>query len=630
MNRVVGCLLAYDDNDDRIVECLSTCIKRELFDEYIVCVYRGFQEIKSEVKITYLFSNWKSELECREKCFSIFDDSKTFLFFFTTDHCLDEKPIPKGDCLRINYDYGTHLITNFNCLRSSIRWTLEGEIYTQVVIKDENVQDGNFVVTVKENLPQLECRRRIISRFQTPTSKFYLAKFLNSDRRDLALPLWNECIQNPNKDHAYLSHIELATEARKDKRWDDVLNNLVSGYRLCPDRPEIFVGLGYYFQENHEDSLAWLMTDIGKKKIGKWGFMINPSFVENEFDKIISISGYYLSEIKPEAEKTIQKLLYKSPVPTNKQLIYYNLQYYAKLLSSIITPLRTKLLLLDHIYHPCNPSCFNHQGKLYVNVRLVNYTQTGARNYVISDENNIVRTENMLSVLDWNLNCESSKLMSCQDEILSKLYPGSVRGFEDLRLIYFKDGNYVFSCTCKQIDEKEICRIVVLYLDKDLKIQKIVPLNGPDLTKHEKNWTFYHTGTDTYCLYDISTIYKVNLETGEMVLFKQNKFPVGIDLSDCRGGALLHMKNNQFLFLSHEIGTDDGNRIYYHRLILLDENFSFLKLSSLFIFKKVSVEFGSGLALNDDESVLAITYGFNDAEAHVELYPFVEMMKLLN
>ncbi|MGH7890358.1 MAG: hypothetical protein ACRENF_07390, partial [Thermodesulfobacteriota bacterium] len=190
----------------------------------------------------------------------------------------------------------------------------------------------------------------------------------------------------------------------------------------------------------------------------------------------------------------------------------------------------------------------------------------------------------------------------------------NVEGLEDCRLV--SDG--WFTCTTFDTNPAGRPQITACHMDSHGEVEKLVPLLGPDPNRCEKNWLPFMKDGQLHLIYscDPFILYRPDLETGvcETVL----EYKPFLDFSSFRGSAAPLPFDDGYLMLVHEVVVQpDYTRVYLHRFVFLDQDFTITKLSSPFTFRHQGVEYCCGMAINHTETELILTTGIEDREAYL-------------
>ena len=155
-----------------------------------------------------------------------------------------------------------------------------------------------------------------------------------------------------------------------------------------------------------------------------------------------------------------------------------------------------------------------------------------------------------------------------------------------------------------------------------IDVEKLIPLNGPNPDRCEKNWLPFIKDGQFHMIYsfDPFVIYKPDLDTGTGII-KQNLFMRFIhsdkhDLSRFSGSAPPIEFDDGYLVIVHET-IDDGQRTYLHRFLTFDKNFAIQKISKPFIFLHKGIEYTCGMTIDHSKDNLIIPIGIEDREAYL-------------
>jgi len=316
-----------------------------------------------------------------------------------------------------------------------------------------------------------------------------------------------------------------------------------------------------------------------------------------ELRRILSIGSYYTGNHEEGLEQA-EFLHFCKESPYRLALAHNNIFYAKKLnLSSKI-----ELKIDSEIYHPMNPSVYKYGDKIYVTVRMVNYTIDKAGVNRMDDGSGIYKTRNyLLTYADKFVLCE--KPVKLQDKGSNET---KVQGIEDIRLYQVTD-DVIFGYGTRWDCGTKQAGIYRLEWNKAGKLLKQTLLS--DGTKCEKNWLpFLDEGVLKH-IYSHSP-FILSSENGVLINQKQE-----LDLSHFRGGASPIWFKDRWLWVIHEVFTTPGQtkRKYFHRWVWSDKSFKNICFSKPFILESHQVEFIAGLAKIDND--LLISYGIEDKEA---------------
>jgi hypothetical protein len=170
-----------------------------------------------------------------------------------------------------------------------------------------------------------------------------------------------------------------------------------------------------------------------------------------------------------------------------------------------------------------------------------------------------------------------------------------------------------------------MAEVVLLELD-GAQITSARVLDGPAPGRHEKNWMPFVSDARLHLVYSCgpTVVYECDPTTGELREAARHEAPAFAD--SLRGGSAGVRVEGGWLFVVHE-AFDDGRRTYLQRLILLDDDLRLAAASAPFRFGDAPIEMCLGLASAGDHFIL--TYGENDASAHLTVCPADALLALL-
>lgn len=280
-----------------------------------------------------------------------------------------------------------------------------------------------------------------------------------------------------------------------------------------------------------------------------------------------------------------------------------------------------------------NPSIYNDNGKLILNMRTTNYIlyhsekklfqhQWGPLVYIHPENDLRLRTENYFCEL--NGSDLSIKNYQWVDTKLHDKEPlWEFVGLEDARLVRWDGKLYMTGVrrdtTTNGQGRMELCEIDVQKdAVKEITRFRIPPPQNPD-SYCEKNWMPFIDLPYHYVKWCNPTeIVKVDPVSGTCETVYLGKYMPFF--RDFRGGSQVIPFDDGYLALVHEVnlfndevGRKDGN--YYHRFLYWDKNFNLTKYSDDFTFMGGSIEFAVGMCKFDND--ILISFGFLDNASYV-------------
>jgi hypothetical protein len=281
-----------------------------------------------------------------------------------------------------------------------------------------------------------------------------------------------------------------------------------------------------------------------------------------------------------------------------------------------------------------NPSIYNDNGKLLLNLRNINYTLYHSEKKKFEHHWGplvYIHPENDIRLRTWNYMCEVDDNMRIKkySKIDTSKFPDKELwefvGLEDARIVRWDEKLYICGVR-RDLDEVGTGRMELSEIEitesgvKEIN-QYRIPTPGNNDSYCEKNWMPILDMPFHFVKWTNGTeVVKYNIDTGktEQVSVTQWKELGCIDL---RGGSQVIRMNDQYRFaLNHETylfkseqGRKDGK--YRHRFIVWDDNWNIVKVSKQFSFLNADVEFAVGMCEYKNDYL--ITFGFQDNAAYL-------------
>jgi hypothetical protein len=281
-----------------------------------------------------------------------------------------------------------------------------------------------------------------------------------------------------------------------------------------------------------------------------------------------------------------------------------------------------------------NPSIYNRNGKILINIRQVNYTfyhsekklfqhPFGPLTYLHPENDMHLRTWNWYGELDDDLNI--TKLHKIDTTNFPEQEKWDFVGLEDARLIDWGDGKLYTTGVRRDLKPNgegrmELCEIVEDgAVIKEVSRFRIPPPNDPD-SFCEKNWM--PIDDMPYCFVkwcnpvEIVKVDPVEKTSETVFLGKPIYLP-----NDQRGGSqVIRLDENHRITMTHEVAlfhSEVGRKdaIYRHRFLIWDNDWNLVKYTPDFSILDGDVEFSVGMCMQGDDVLL--TFGFQDNAAFV-------------
>jgi len=276
-----------------------------------------------------------------------------------------------------------------------------------------------------------------------------------------------------------------------------------------------------------------------------------------------------------------------------------------------------------------NPSIYNDNGRILVNLRNINYTLYHSEKKKFEHPWGplvYIHPENDLHLRTWNIMCEMDENMRVKsyhkvDTSSFDTYQPQWEfvGLEDARIVRWDNKLYI--CGVRrdldtigtgrmELSEIEITETGV----KEISRHRI-PAPFPDQEYCNKNWMPildmpYHfikwtNGTD---------VVKYDLKSNTTVSVTQKEWK-DLGCIDLRGGSQVLSLYGKYVALNHETflfrsPADRKDGVYRHRFVVWDKNWNIEKVSKQFSFMNADIEFAVGMCEYGDD--ILITFGFQD------------------
>ena len=364
-----------------------------------------------------------------------------------------------------------------------------------------------------------------------------------------------------------------------------------------------------HYLHTREYTLANFYYKIGKN--------IDPDDVRLCYNWIIL--AYYVNETK-----NMDKFLTRQMENVNCKHAMNNFPFYTKKItdycinSNLTTMLNTlsdvakSKLNLPKRFSPSTPSILFHDGFIYINMRFVEYKITDRNVYIFEDPKGTCETINVfvkiqdktileMNILEYNNN---------YDPIMwDRLY----KGVEDVRLLDYK--NQIYYSSTKPLSHplfpKTRIGIQSGKIENNFLETKLMKIENQ--TECEKNWVMCCQEDQLFYIYKWCplTICQKDKTVGdvdELKIIKKNTRVPNV-FSKLRGSTNGIQINGEFWFVCHLV-NHKHIRYYYHVFVVLDLNFNFVRMSSLFTFENKNIEYCLGLQYKDEKFLLG--YSIND------------------
>ena len=277
---------------------------------------------------------------------------------------------------------------------------------------------------------------------------------------------------------------------------------------------------------------------------------------------------------------------------------------------------------VEPAWSPFNPTIAADGDSYRMIVRTADYKIEDGR-WVSLSGDDVVRTINYAIRLDRDLEPQEIEPLGDTSDGPAR-HPSKFDGYEDCRLFTFED-RWFATATVRDRNPRQRCQMALLELEENT-VASVTLLHPPKPTEHEKNWMPLPSADGIRFIYSCTPTIVVGCDprTGVCQTVASHQGPPGMAL---RGGSQALAVDDGFLCIVHEARSEDGRRLYDHRLVLLDEQYRIAALSSPFAFVSQELEFCAGLARRGDQ--LLICFGVEDQAAMLGVLGLGEALAML-
>ncbi len=412
--------------------------------------------------------------------------------------------------------------------------------------------------------------------------------------------------KNDDPEECWLARYQLAEMYEETLRWDEAMYWYLEAFQFDSSREEPLQKIATHYRLKGDNDLAYLFAQYGSRL----------SFKSPHFEEELSIVSFY-TPFKESGYHAASNLLLRKNIPYSiRDQTYKNLLFYIEPLPN--TAFQRIDFAIPDQWRAMNPSIVKTENGYAAICRVVNYVQKGAKHFQTNDPDGIFRSRNFILKYDVDFHLVSEQEIADPSRI--QYSTPSVQGLEDCRLFQWKNSLW-FSCTTTDTNptgsyQISLCKLAGNCFGSTALVDSLLPLEGPDPYRCEKNWLPFIHGDHLFLIYsyDPFMIYTPDLQTGAS-LFAFSYAPK-YDFSSFRGSAAPIPFEDGFLALIHEVVfLPNGERVYLHRFLFLDCNFEVNKISKPFIFKEQGVEFCNGMCWDHSGKKIILAIGIEDREA---------------
>ncbi|MFI0607075.1 MAG: glycosyltransferase [Anaerolineae bacterium] len=438
-----------------------------------------------------------------------------------------------------------------------------------------------------------------------------------------------------------LCHLALGNTAQ-------FIEGCLHAYDQRPSRAEPLHALARHYRETGQSEACLMFCEVGQTipfPVEDQLF-VHDHVYRSGFLEEASISGYYCQAPARKAlgRAACLRLTVEREVDEKvRRTARRNAFFYATSAQDMFSTcsIRPIDLRVGESERCTNPSICMLNGKPTGVVRVVNYALNGY-SYRVLDDSGTIRTTSALVAFDsqWNIVRDRriiDRTLTSEHPLgvvepdgapghnasTSKTLPRfdtDIRGFEDCRLFEWRSRPWCVACA-RDTNPDRRAELVVLALDDEGDVVRAYVNRAIHPDQHQKNWMPLVSDDNLYLIYssDPTTIVRFELDASgddASAFTVVDTLLPNFALDHCRGGTQAVEILNGFLCLVHEtIEGMLGSRNYLHRFVRFDHDFRVVAVSDPFFFKKLGVEFASGLVYDAAQRALIVSFGVGDSEA---------------
>ena len=284
----------------------------------------------------------------------------------------------------------------------------------------------------------------------------------------------------------------------------------------------------------------------------------------------------------------------------------------------------------------CNPSIYKISSGYVAIVRLVNYGYRytgGGAIYFLDPAFLCYINQNAIVFLNKDFSIRKVKIL---DASLATRPISAIKGIYDIRIIktFFNGKNISILACSHEHNQNGLAQMVYGYIEEkgdDFVLTQCVPLEGPDPSRHEKNWMAFESKgkLSAFYLYDPLTTYSIDRKTGKCALLHAEQVPC--NYSKFSGSAPpIDFAGGKLLITHEKVFLSKPRWFYTHRFVWISKSGKIRKISYPFIFQHKGIEFCCGMTKSHQKNRIVIGYSVEDKEAHIATVSSRVIRKMLH
>jgi glycosyltransferase involved in cell wall biosynthesis len=455
---------------------------------------------------------------------------------------------------------------------------------------------------------------------------FYLAQsYKDKGQHDEALK-WYSLRSEAGGWHeeAWYARYMAGNSAKALGKIPEFLNWELQACATNPDRAEGWTTLASFFRERGWHELSVMFADRALKcKASGAGLFVNRDMHRSIPLMEVATSGFYVNDEKVRASEAAFRLLVEPEVPgyiafkARENTLFY--------LSGIEQFQGARFQIkgfgvADAIFGENNPSIAKHPDWGYeMTLRSVNYEWPSSGPFqakILDGGNKFISRNYYIRMTD---DLDVSLIVPMDFDNLRPPYESLVHGMEDLRLFRWRERLFAMGMSA-EYSPNDVRRQVLIELNHVGQPIKVTPIEYSPPGMCEKNWMPVVYDGELLVIYKCHpfTILKIDPDTGAVSEFK--KSGNDLDFKSWKGGSQAIPHDNGWVFVIHEsVNYSDRPRVYWHRLVYMDNRFKITKFTNPFFLTKIGVEYCAGLSEHRGELVLS--FGVDDRRAGFCMIP---------
>lgn len=260
-------------------------------------------------------------------------------------------------------------------------------------------------------------------------------------------------------------------------------------------------------------------------------------------------------------------------------------------------------------YEPSSASYIYYKHQHILNTRYVNYWYNDDGTMLINDKHNVIKTINILSVLNDELLPQS--FCDKEENLCLTKQPSRFLGLEDIRLFEYKDDLYFIATTAEYSLYPYNSMIMGKYSVKDSQYSDVKVLGSPH-KRLEKNWIPIIRKGELEFIYSWYPLQIGKLDENNNLII-HNSFPIKNNLFKIVRGSTCFINDDDVLLGIAHFSMNATPRKYFHMLIALDKDtLRPLYHSNSFYFLNVGIEYCIGFTAKEENFIFWISQ--NDRE----------------